>query len=103
MYPEACSIMPGMETRVAGIWAFICGSPFTVNSLAAQSVTVDAAPSHAVNTFSPPGALGPAIDRLRTGTADHVLTDPLLKEILNAGWQTVTYCQNNELMVEAGH
>lgn len=68
-----------------------------------QTVVVDAAPSHVANTFSPPHALGAAIDRLRTGLPEHVLTDPLLKEILGAGWQMVTYRQNTELMVEAWH
>ena len=67
----------------------------------AQKVVVDA--DHVVNTFSPPHALGAAIDRLRTGTPDHLLKDPLLKEILGAGWGTVTYRQNTELMVEAWH
>jgi hypothetical protein len=66
-----------------------------------QTVTVDAA--HVANTFSPVRSLGAAIDRLRTGTPEHLLTDPLLKEILGAGWQTVTYRQNTELMVEAWH
>ena len=69
----------------------------------AQKIVVDAAPSHAVNTFSPFRALGAAIDRLRTGTPDKLLTDPVLKEILGAGWQSVTYRQNTELMVEAWH
>jgi hypothetical protein len=32
---------------------------------AAQNIVVDAAPGHAVNSFSPPRALGGAIDRLR--------------------------------------
>src|SRR5271168_2339869 len=68
-----------------------------------QTITVDAAPSHVANTFSPVRSLGAAIDRLRTGTPDHLLTDPVLKEILGAGWQTVTYRQNTELMVEAWH
>jgi len=71
--------------------------------MAAQKVTVDADPAHVANTFSPPHALGAAIDRLRTGTPDHLLKDPLLKEILGAGWGTVTYRQNTELMVEAWH
>src|SRR5712671_4093293 len=69
----------------------------------AQKVTVDADPAHVANTFSPVRALGAAIDRLRTGTPDHLLKDPLLHEILGAGWQTVTYRQNTELMVEAWH
>jgi hypothetical protein len=71
--------------------------------LSAQKVTVDADPAHVANTFSPPHSLGAAIDRLRTGTPDHLLKDPLLKEILGAGWGTVTYRQNTELMVEAWH
>src|SRR5437879_12225337 len=72
-------------------------------SMAAQKVTVDADPAHVANTFSPVRSLGAAIDRLRTGSPDHLLKDPLLKEILGAGWQTVTYRQNTELMVEAWH
>jgi hypothetical protein len=90
--------------------------------LAAQTIRVDATPSHVVNTFSPPHALGGAIDRLRAGTGapgteegprltkeqvdkntDTLLSEPVLKEILGAGWQTVTYRQNTELMVEAWH
>ncbi len=76
-----------------------------------QSVTVDAASSHAVNSFSPLRSLGGAIDRLRGGTTkeenekhtERLLTDPVLKEMLGAGWQTVTYRQNTELMIEEWH
>jgi F5/8 type C domain len=84
---------------------FLVGSLllWTANGAVAQKVVVDATLSHVANTFSPPRALGAAIDRLRTGTPDHLLTDPLLKEILGAGWGTVTYRQNTELMVEAWH
>jgi hypothetical protein len=77
----------------------------------AQNIVVDAAPSHAVNSFSPFRALGGAIDRLRGGDTkeanekhtERLLTDPVLKELLGAGWQTVTYRQNTELMIEAWH
>jgi hypothetical protein len=77
----------------------------------AQNIVVDAAPSHEVNTFSPMRALGGAIDRLRGGATkednikntERLLTDPVLKEMLGAGWQTVTYRQNTELMIEAWH
>jgi F5/8 type C domain len=77
----------------------------------AQNVVVDAAPTHAVNSFSPPRALGGAIDRLRGGATreenekhtERLLTDPVLKEMLGAGWGTVTYRQNTELMIEAWH
>ena len=60
-----------------------------------QSVIVDAAPNHAVNSFSPFKSLGGAIDRLRGGPTkeanekhtERLLTDPVLKEMLGAGWQ----------------
>ena len=68
-----------------------------------RTIVIDAAPTHVANTFSPIRSLGAAIDRLKTGAPDHLLNDPLLKEILGAGWQTVTYRQNTELMVEAWH
>lgn len=76
-----------------------------------QTIVVDSAPSHAVNVFSSPRALGGAIDRLRGGKTkkenerytERLLTDPILKELLGAGWQTVTYRQNTELMIEAWH
>lgn len=76
-----------------------------------QSVIVDAAPSHVVNSFSPLKALGGAIDRLRGGATkeanekntERLLTNPVLKELLGAGWQPVTYRQNTELMIEAWH
>ncbi|HTS64806.1 MAG TPA: discoidin domain-containing protein [Candidatus Acidoferrales bacterium] len=78
---------------------------------AAQNIVVDATPSHVVNSFSPPRALGGAIDRLRGGATreenekhtERLLTDPVLKEMLGAGWGTVTYRQNTELMIEAWH
>jgi hypothetical protein len=97
------------------------GLLLTASIAGAQNIVVDATPSHALNTFSPPHALGGAIDRLRGGegapgaenvrhtkeevdrNTDTLLRDPVLKEILGAGWQTVTYRQNTELMVEAWH
>src|SRR5579863_4170068 len=77
----------------------------------AQNIVVDATESHAANSFSPMRALGGAIDRLRGGdtkeanekNTERLLTNPVLKEMLGAGWQTVTYRQNTELMIEAWH
>ena len=97
------------------------GVLLTASVAGGQDMVVDATPSHVVNTFRPPHALGGAIDRLRAGTGapggeqtqwtkeavdantDTLLRDPVLKEILGAGWQAVTYRQNTELMVEAWH
>ena len=92
-----------MKTRVLGITLSLGSCLFTTSMAVTQTVTVDASPSHVANTFSPPHALGAAIDRLRTGSPEKLLNDPLLSIILNAGWQTVTYRQNTELMVESWH
>src|SRR5690348_8071356 len=84
---------------------------FLAGAADAQNIIVDAAPSHAVNSFSPPRAFGGAIDRLRGGATreenerntKRLLTNPVLKEMLGAGWGTVTYRQSTELMIEAWH
>jgi hypothetical protein len=88
-----------------------CASLCAAVPAVAQHIVVDASPSHVVNTFSPPRTLGGAIDRLRGGATreenerntERLLTDPVLKELLGAGWGTVTYRQNTELMIEAWH
>ena len=93
------------KTRFLGMVLGLAGAA------GAQNIVVDAAPSHAVNSFSPFQALGGAIDRLRGGNTreenekhtERLLTGPVLKELLGAGWQTVTYRQNTELMIEAWH
>jgi hypothetical protein len=71
--------------------------------LRAQSIHVDATPSHSTNTIKPTEALGAGIDRLPYGAADKLFVDDTIKQILSAGWQTVTYRQNTELHVEAWH
>ena len=84
---------------------------FLAAPAAAQQIVVDATPAHVLNTFSPPRTLGGGIDRLRGGATmednvrntERLLTDPVLKELLGAGWGTVTYRQNTELMIEAWH
>jgi len=110
-----------MQSRLRGA-GLASGMTLCLASAAiAQTVVVDASPSHVANSFSPLRALGGAIDRLRAGTGapsadsrrptreeiekntDRLLSDPALAEILGAGWQTVSYRQNTELMVEAWH
>jgi hypothetical protein len=105
-----------MSTRIQQRILVICPGIgvflfFLAGAASAQNIVVDAAPSHAVNSFSPFRALGGAIDRLRGGNTkeenekhtERLLTGPVLKELLGAGWQTVTYRQNTELMIEAWH
>jgi hypothetical protein len=71
--------------------------------LHAQSIHVDVTPSHAANTIKPTEALGAGIDRLPYGAADKLFVDGTIKQILSAGWQSVTYRQNTELHMEAWH
>jgi hypothetical protein len=72
-------------------------------SAAAQNLVVDATPSHMANSFSPIRSLGAGVDRIGVGLADKMLVNPMLKEILASGWQSVTYRQNTELHAEAWH
>ncbi len=103
-----------MSLTRMGLLATLLGSGLAVwlsGQPSAGNLVVDSAPSHVANSFSPPRALGGAIDRLRGGATkeanerntDKLLTDPVLKELLGAGWGTVTYRQNTELMIEAWH
>jgi hypothetical protein len=69
----------------------------------AQTIHVDATPGHSTNSFVPTRALGAGIDRLPYGATDKVFTDPVIQQVLSAGWQTVTYRQNTELKIEAWH
>jgi NedA-like, galactose-binding domain len=64
---------------------------------------VDATPGHATNTFRPTEALGAGIDRIPRAATDKLFIEPVLKKVLSAGWQTVSYRLNTELHVEAWH
>ena len=69
----------------------------------AQTVRVDASPSHVANTFSPLQALGTTVDRIPSNTVDPFFRPDQIKQILEAGWGPVTYRQNTELFVQAWH
>jgi hypothetical protein len=64
---------------------------------------VDITPSHVAKSFIPTETLGAGIDRINTVVTDKVFTEPVIKQVLSAGWQTVSYRQNTELHVEAWH
>ena len=68
-----------------------------------QDLVVDAVPSHVTNEFSPFRALGSTVDRIEVKAADKALEQPMLNEILGAGWQVISYRQNTELQAEAWH
>jgi F5/8 type C domain len=69
----------------------------------AQTVTIDITPSHIANTFVPTQALGAGVDRIPTIATDKLFTESVIKQVLTAGWQTLSYRQNTELHVEAWH
>jgi NedA-like, galactose-binding domain len=73
------------------------------SAISAESLRVDATPGHATNTFRPTEALGAGIDRIPRAATDKLFIEPVLKKVLSAGWQTVSYRLNTELHVEAWH
>lgn len=81
----------------------LCVAAATAPGVSAQNLIVDVTPSHVANTFNPIRALGGTVDRLGNGVADTTLTEPILSQILSAGWQSMTYRQNTELFGEAWH
>ncbi len=70
-------------------------------SAAAQTVTVDT--THATNHFIPSQTLGAGVDRIPVDAIDKDLVPEVVKKVLAAGWQPVTYRQNTELTMEAWH
>jgi F5/8 type C domain len=72
-------------------------------ALLSQTIRVDATPDHLTNVIVPTRALGAAIDRLPQGATDKLFVEPTIRQVLSAGWQTVSYRQNTELKMEAWH
>jgi len=68
-----------------------------------QTIRVDITPSHIAKAFVPNVALGAGVDRISSASTDKVFTELIMKQVLSAGWQPVTYRQNTELHVEAWH
>jgi hypothetical protein len=69
----------------------------------AQTIQVDATPSHVVNTFSPPYALGSTVDRVPSNATDPFFKPEAIQKILSAGWGAIRYRQNTDLFVQAWH
>ena len=75
----------------------------TLPGCVAQTILVDATPSHVVNTFSPLYALGSTVDRVPSNATDIFFRPDQVKQILSAGWGTISYRQNTDLFVQAWH
>lgn len=71
--------------------------------VAGQTIRVDATPTHVVNSFSPPYALGSTVDRVPSNATDAFFKPESIKQILSAGWGAISYRQNTELFVQAWH
>jgi hypothetical protein len=82
------------------VMAVVLACSFTA---AAQTVTVDATPSHVVNKFSPLYALGSTVDRVPSNATDVFFRPDQIKKVLSAGWGAITYRQNTDLFVQAWH
>lgn len=91
--------MPRVQLR----YTFLFVSLVFAIRLSAQNIDVDITPGRATNHFAPTEALGAGIDRLATKSIDPLLSQPAVAKVLSAGWQTVSYRQNTELLVEAWH
>jgi len=74
-----------------------------ISSAFSQTIRVDTNPAHVAKTFVPTEALGAGIDRINIASTDKLFSDSVIKQVLTAGWQTVTYRQNTELFVEGWH
>jgi len=69
----------------------------------AQTVVVDATPSHVVNRFRPSSALGSTVDRIPSNATDMFFRPDQIEQILSAGWGIISYRQNTDLFVQAWH
>ncbi len=72
-------------------------------TLSAQTVTVDATPSHVANKFIPQYALGSTVDRVPSNATDVFFRPDQIQKVLSAGWGIVSYRQNTDLFVQAWH
>jgi len=86
-------------TAIAWLLLFFVAAP----RCGAQTVTIDAAPGHVVNTFSPIYALGSTVDRVPSNATDMFFRPDQIKQVLSAGWGVISYRQNTDLFVQAWH
>jgi len=93
-----------MRMSVRTLGAFILGSVLLSSMpTAAQTVTVDATPSHVANRFIPQYALGSTVDRVPSNATDVFFRPDQIQKVLSAGWGVISYRQNTDLFVQAWH
>lgn len=101
MRRDVGAVTATMSIRKQIVFTILC--LYFAHAGISQQLTVDITQSHMANEFSPVRTFGAAVDRVEKEAADHALTQPMLNEILGAGWQVVSYRQNTELEAEAWH
>ncbi len=105
--PSDTNAAATLRNRGAAVPVFLAIAMVIAVSLSrdglAQTVQVDATPSHVVNKFSPLYALGTTVDRVPSNATDMFFRPDQLKQVLSAGWGSVSYRQNTELFVQAWH
>ncbi len=94
--------MRSFPASLSTIFITILVLSFAPASLA-QTIRVDATPSHVANTFSPPNALGSTVDRIPSDATDPFFQPDQIQQILEAGWGAISYRQNTDLFVQAWH
>ena len=72
------------------------------NVVRAQTIRVDATPSHVVNKFSPPYALGTTVDRVPSNATDTFFAPDQLKQTLEAGWGVVSFAKTLNCLSKHG-
>ena len=102
--PAASHMLSGRWlTRFLPVALFLLITTSSWKESLAQTVQVDATPSHVVNKFSPLYALGTTVDRVPSNATDMFFRPDQLKQVVSAGWGSVSYRQNTELFVQAWH
>jgi hypothetical protein len=93
-------LIVGQKFRVTLSLILVCAS---VSLGTAQTVQVDATPSHVVNKFSPLYALGSTVDRVPSNATDMFFRPDQIQQVQSAGWGVISYRQNTDLFVQAWH
>jgi F5/8 type C domain len=93
-------LIVGQRFRVTLSLILVCAS---VSLGTAQTVQVDATPSHVVNKFSPLFALGSTVDRVPSNATDMFFRPDQIQQVRSAGWGVISYRQNTDLFVQAWH
>lgn len=96
------TVIASRESWAFGLLPLLAAIAFAW-SASAQTVSIDATPSHVANTFSPVRAFGSTVDRIPMNLTDTFFRPDQIHQILEAGWGPVSYRQNTELFVQAWH